>query len=197
MGRSVEMQEYPPWLESKFEQELHLRDRWQELQQPATPVHPLHPWGYASLTGPYWPGVFETEDASWTGVAVESRAPLLDQRVLRFLLRIPPVPWCMNKELLREAMWDKLPEEIRVRKKTPLQGDPLQLHAETNGWRPSLEDGACDRLRMFVNCKMLNTTSRPALGSMLWVDLRPIALNYWLKSVENSARIKYIRNGGN
>jgi asparagine synthase (glutamine-hydrolysing) len=197
MGRSVETQEYPPWLQPKFEQEMHLHDRWQELQQPATLVHPLHPGGYASLTGPYWPGVFETEDAGWTGVAVESRAPLFDQRLLRFLLRIPPVPWCMNKELLREAMRGKLPEGVRVRKKTPLQGDPLQLHASANGWRPSLEDGACDRLRMFVNCNMLHTTSRPALGSMLWADLRPIALNYWLKSVENNARIKYIRNGGN
>ena len=149
------------------------------------------------MTGPYWPGVFETEDAGWTGVAVESRAPLLDQRLLRFLLRVPPVPWCMNKELLREAMRGKLPEEVRLRGKTPLQGDPLLLHAEKNGWRPLLADRACETLRMFVNCKVLHTTSHPALGLMLWADLRPIALNYWLKSVENSAGIKYIRNGGN
>jgi asparagine synthase (glutamine-hydrolysing) len=197
MGRTVETQDYPTWLEPKFEQELHLRDRWQELQRPTKTLHPLHPGGYASLTSSYWPGIFETEDAGWTGVPVETRAPLFDQRLLRFLLRIPPVPWCMNKELLREAMRGKLPEEIRVRKKTPLQGDPLKLHASANGWRPSLEDGACDRLRMFVNCKMLHTTSHPALGLMLWADLRPIALNYWLKSVENSAGIQYIRNGGN
>jgi asparagine synthase (glutamine-hydrolysing) len=193
----MESPDYPTWLEPKFEQELRLRDRWQELQQPATPVHPLHPGGYASLTGPYWPGIFETEDAGWTGVPVESRAPLHDQRLLRFLLRIPPVPWCMNKELLREAMRGKLPEEVRLREKTPLQGDPLLLHAEKNGWRPLLADGACETLRMFVNCKVLHTTSHPALGLMLWADLRPIALNYWLKSVENSAGIKYIRNGGN
>jgi len=197
IGRSVETQDYPQWLEPKFERELHLRDRWQELQRPATPVHPLHPGGYASLSGPYWPGIFETEDAGWTGVPVESRAPLHDQRLQRFLLRIPPVPWCMNKELLREAMRGKLPEDVRLREKTPLQGDPLLLHAEKNGWRPLLADGACETLSMFVNCKVLHTTSHPALGLMLWADLRPIALNYWLKSVENSAGIQYIRNGGN
>jgi len=33
---------------------------------------------------------------------------------------------------------------------------------------------------MFVNCKMLSATSRPALGSSLWADLRPAALDYWL-----------------
>ena len=197
IGRPVETPDYPQWLEPKFEQELQLRERWRELQRPPETRHPLHPGGYASLTGAYWPSVFETEDAGWTGVPVEARAPLLDQRLLRFLLRIPPVPWCMHKELLREAMHGRLPEEVRVRKKTPLQGDPLLLHAEKNGWRPFLPDGACETLRMFVNCKVLHTTSHPAQGLTLWADLRPIALNYWLKSVENSAGIKYIRNGGN
>ncbi len=98
MGRADETLGYPQWLEPRFERELHLRDRWRELQQPAKAVHPLHPEGYASLTGAFWPSVFESEDAGWTGVPVEVRAPLLDQRLLRFLLRVPPVPWCMNKE---------------------------------------------------------------------------------------------------
>jgi asparagine synthase (glutamine-hydrolysing) len=158
-------------------------------------VHPLHIAGYTGLTGAFWPAAFELEDAGVTGVPVESRAPLLDQRLLRFLLRVPPVPWCMNKELLRTVMRGLLPEEVRVRKKTPLRGDPLLLHAQKNGWKAILSNGACERLSKFVNCKMLNTTSRPALGLTLWADLRPIALNYWLKSVENSSRIKYIRMG--
>jgi asparagine synthase (glutamine-hydrolysing) len=197
VGRADVTLDYPKWLEPSFEREMHLRDRWRELQQPVTSDHPLHPDGYASLAGPYWPSVFEGEDAGWTGIAVETRSPLLDRRLLRFLLRVPPVPWCMNKELLRTAMHGALPEEVRVRKKTPLRADPLRLHAEKNGWSPALSDGACDRLSMFVNCKMLSATSRPALGSSLWADLRPAALDYWLKSVENNARIQYIRNEGN
>jgi asparagine synthase (glutamine-hydrolysing) len=196
-GRADEELNYPDWLEPGFERELGLRDRWRELQQPAKPVHPLHAEGYASLTGAFWPAAFEIEDAGVTGVPVESRAPLLDQRLVRFLLRVPPVPWCMNKELLRTAMHGLLPREVNVRKKTPLQGDPLLLHAEKSGWRAVLSNGACEKLGNFVNCKVLSATSRPALGLTLWADLRPIALNYWLKSVENSARIKYIRNGEN
>jgi asparagine synthase (glutamine-hydrolysing) len=198
MGRKVEGLGYPGWLEPGFERDLHLRARWRELQQPAKAVHPLYPEGYAALTGAFWPNVFESEDAGWTGVPVEARAPLLDQRLLRFLLRVPPVPWCMNKELLRTAMYGLLPEEVRVRKKTPLQGDPLLLHAEKNGWKAVLSpDSACERLSYFVNCRMLSATSRPALGLALWADLRPIALDCWLKSVENRQRIKYSPNEGN
>jgi asparagine synthase (glutamine-hydrolysing) len=197
MGRMEEMLGYPEWLEPGFERDLNLRDRWRELQHPVKMVHPLHPEGYAALTGAFWPSVFESEDAGWTGMPVVTRAPLLDARLLRFLLRVPPVPWCMNKELLRTAMPGLLPEEVRVRKKTPLRGDPLQLHAEKNGWKAVLSDSACGRLSNFVNCNMTSATSRPALGLSLWADLRPIALDFWLKSVENKQRIQYSRNEGN
>jgi asparagine synthase (glutamine-hydrolysing) len=197
MGRKEQELGYPEWLEPGFERDLHLRARWRELHQPAKWVHPLHPEGYAALTGAFWPNVFESEDAGWTGVPVEARAPLLDQRLLRFLLRVPPVPWCMNKQLLRTAMHGLLAEEVRVRKKTPLQGDPLQLHAEKNGWAAVPSDSACERLSKFVNSNMLSATSRPALGLSLWADLRPIALDYWLKNVENRRIIKYSPNEGN
>jgi asparagine synthase (glutamine-hydrolysing) len=197
MGRVDEEPGYPEWLDPEFEKEMDLRNRWKELQQPARLVHPLHPQGYATLTGAFWSSMFEIEDAGWTSAAVETRAPFFDQRFLRFLLRVPPVPWCMKKELLREALRDLLPEEVRVRKKTPLRGDPLLLHAERNGWKAVLSNGACERLKKFVNCKMLSATSRPALGLSMWADLRPIALDYWLKGVENQQRIQYSRNGGN
>jgi asparagine synthase (glutamine-hydrolysing) len=197
MGRTDPTVDYPKWLEPSFEQEMHLPDRWRELQLAVTSEHPLHSDGYASLTGSYWPSVLEGEDAGWTGAAVETRAPLIDQRFVRFLLRVPPVPWCMNKELMRTAMKGLLPDEVRLRAKTPLRRDPLLVHAEKHGWNVTLQDGACDRLRMFVNCKMLSATSHPALGLSLWADVRPIALDYWLKSVENNAGIKYIRSGGN
>jgi asparagine synthase (glutamine-hydrolysing) len=190
MGRAEQTLEYPNWLEPSFEQTLHLRERWKELQEPAKHQHPLHPAGYASLSGAYWPSVFEGEDAGCTGVPVESRAPLLGQRLIGFLLRVPPVPWCMNKELLRESIKGLLPEEIRLRRKSPLRGDPLLLQAEKRGWRPLLEDGACERLRMFVDCRMHRETSRPSLGLSLWAELRPVALDYWLKSVEKNRGIQ-------
>jgi asparagine synthase (glutamine-hydrolysing) len=195
MGRVDPELDYPRWLEPDFERRLHLRDRWRELRQPPRLDHPVHPYAYAALTGPYWPNVLEGEDAAWSGVAVETRAPLLDIRLLRFLLRVPPVPWCADKLLLREVMRGLLPEDIRLRRKTPMRGDPLQLHANKNHWRPVLQEGACDAIRMFVNCPMLRATSSPDLGLSLWVDVRPIALYRWLKGVENNEGIQYSRVG--
>jgi asparagine synthase (glutamine-hydrolysing) len=186
---------YPAWLEPSFEKQFHLRDRWRELQEPARAAHPLHSVGYASLTGNYWPTVYENEDSGWTGAPVEARAPLLDQRLLRFLLRLPPVPWCMEKHLLREATQGLLPDSVRRRRKTPLRGDPLLLHAQNNGWKAALASGSCDRLAMFVNCSVFSATSRPVPGLSLWNEIRPFALDLWLKGVENNGRILYSQTG--
>lgn len=197
MGHREELLEFPPWLEPSFEKEFCLRDRWRQLQEPRKPEHPLHPSGYASLTSPFWPSIYENEDAGWTGAAVETRAPLLDRRLLAFLLRLPPVPWCMDKAILRNAMKGLLPETVRLRRKTPLRGDPLLAHNAKNHWKPLLTAGACERLSMFVNCRMLSATSYPAPGLSLWNEIRPIALDIWLKTVENKDGIQYSRNEGN
>lgn len=180
---------YPAWLNPGFARELHLQDRWRELQQPPKFEHPLHPAGYASLTSAFWSSVYDTEGAGWTGIPVETRAPFLDQRLIRFLLRLPPVPWCMHKHLLREAMIGVLPDSIRLRRKTPLAGDPLLLHVEKNGWRPALPNPSCPRLAQFVDLGLFAATSHPARCLSLWDEIRPFALDFWLKSVENQVRI--------
>jgi len=189
LGRADQAVPYPVWLNPDFVRALHLEDRWRELQDPPKFEHPLHPAGYASLTSAFWPSVYETEDAGWTGVPVEARPPLLDQRLLRFLLRLPPVPWCMHKRLLREAMAGVLPDSVRLRRKTPLAGDPLLLHAERSGWQPTLSSGACHHLAQFIDLNSFTATSHPDRCLSLWNEIRPIALDIWLKSVENERRI--------
>ena len=176
------MAEYPRWLEPGFEKRLRLREKWLEFQRPRKSSHPLYPLGYAGLTGRYWSDVFEAEDAASTGVPAELRAPLLDQRVLRYLLRVPPVPWCAHKDLLRQAMRGLLPEEIRLRPKTPLQGDPLELHVERGAWNPAPLPKIAAELREFVNWEQLRATVADSAGSTLWVNLRPVSLGYWLKA---------------
>jgi len=52
-----------------------------------------------------------------TRVPVEVQRPYFDLRLVRFLLRLPPVPWCADKELLRVAMQGVLPEQVRCRPK--------------------------------------------------------------------------------
>ncbi len=176
------MAEYPPWLEPDFEKQLHLREKWIELQRQRKSSHPLYPRGYAGLTSHYWSCALEAEDAASTGVPAESRAPFLDQRVLRYLLRVPPVPWCAHKDLLRQTMRGLLPEKIRLRPKTPLLGDPLALHVEWGNWSPALSAEPAAELREFVDWEQLRATLATSPGSTLWTHLRGLSLNYWFES---------------
>jgi asparagine synthase (glutamine-hydrolysing) len=190
MSRPDPMEEYPRWLESDFEKRLCLREKWLELQRPRKSAHPLYPLGYAGLTSHYWSGVFEGEDSASTGIPVELRAPLLDERVLRYLLRVPPVPWCAHKDLLRKTMRGLLPEKIRLRPKTPLLGDPLALHAERGDWSPEPLQEPARELREFVNWEQLRATLASAAVSTLWTHLCGLSLDYWFKGIENERWIR-------
>jgi asparagine synthase (glutamine-hydrolysing) len=185
IGRKNAMTDYPPWLDPRFAQQQRLRERWLELQRSSKSPHPLHPIGYAGLAGEFWSNMFDQEDAAWTGVPVELRAPLLDQRVVRYLLRVPPVPWCVEKELLRQAVRGLLPEAVRMRPKAPLLGDSLTLFVQSGDWKPVPLPEPTSELQTLVDWKHLGTILSQAKGSALWVALRPVSLNRWLKSVEN------------
>jgi asparagine synthase (glutamine-hydrolysing) len=190
MGRTDPLTEFPQWLEPHFAERHNLRGRCRELQESPKTGHPLHPIAFAGLSSKFWSSTLENEDAGWTGVPVELRAPLLDQRLLRFLLRVPPVPWCMEKELLREAMRGILPEVIRGRPKTPLLGDFIKHFIESKKWSPMPLPEPTAELRKFVNWERLGTTLARAAGSTLWVGLRPVSLCYWLKGVVNEEGIR-------
>ena len=185
MGRTDPLTEFPQWLEPHFAERHNLRGRWRELQESPKPGHPLHPIALAGLSGNFWSREFESEDAGWTGVPVEMRAPLLDRRLLRFLLRVPPVPWCMEKALLREAMHGMLPEEIRTRPKTPLIDDSITYFVESQKWKPVPLPEPTAEFRDYVDWERLGTTLATAAGSNLWVGLRAISLYYWLRGVVN------------
>jgi asparagine synthase (glutamine-hydrolysing) len=55
---------------------------------------------------------------------VEIRHPFFDLRLVEFLLSVPPLPWLVDKELLREAMRDRLPDSVRRCPEVPLAGYP-------------------------------------------------------------------------
>jgi len=192
MGRSNPLTEFPEWLEQQFVERHSLRERWRELQETPETIHPLHPIAFARLSSNSGSSAFESEDAGWTGMPVELRAPLLDQRLLRFLLRVPPVPWCMEKALLREAMLGMLPEEVRARPKTALLGDRVQHSINSRKWNPLPLSDPNPELREFVDWERLRTTLATAAGSNLWVGLRPVTLCYWLrvKGVVNDEGIR-------
>jgi asparagine synthase (glutamine-hydrolysing) len=180
----------PAWLNEEFaergraESEASLRDR------PGTEEHPLHPDAFRALHGGYWAGVHETEDAGYMGVLLETRAPLLDLRILRFLLRVPPVPWCINKELCRRVMQPELPYPVLTRPKAPLMEDPLELCWRRDGWRPNPEKNPPKIIHEFVKWSSWLATLEDAKGYFYYRYLYPLPFSLWAKGIEKDRVIQ-------
>jgi len=153
-------------------------------------MHPVHPQAYYGLHSGYWGSVLEEQDEAWTQIPLESRAPFLDLRLLQFLFRLPPVPWCMRKELTRQAMRGLLPVEIVERKKTPLVSDPLLVCQQKDGWHPQLPKNPPKSLEEFVEWRSWLATLENSKGLLSWENLYPLALAYWLKAIENARGIQ-------
>lgn len=64
-----------------------------------------------------WQNVQEHDSAAFVGVPTEMRFPLLDVRVIAYVLAIPTMPWCQQKQLLREAFRGELPDAVLARRK--------------------------------------------------------------------------------
>ncbi|MGH7886962.1 MAG: asparagine synthase-related protein, partial [Candidatus Binatia bacterium] len=143
---------YPSWLNPDLAQRLNLSARWQNAQKPTPMKLPVvRPEAYQRLLQPIWQRLFEFNDPGATGVTVEHRFPLLDLRLVNYLLAIPSLPWCVNKELFRVAMRDCLPKPVLERPKAPLAFDPYQRHLEQHGcrWLDSFEPAP--QLATYVN----------------------------------------------
>ena len=181
------MQGYPSWLNREFEGRARTRERWLELRRQPEKVHPWYPDTFATLTSAFWSSVFEREDAVWTGRAMESRSPLLDQRIIRFLLRVPPVPLCIDKELLKRTVEGMLPEEIRLRRKMPLAGDPIKAQIRTGKWHPEEAKFAGAILNYVDGAKMALRLENSA--QLSWAELPAISLLYFLERLEGVPRL--------
>jgi asparagine synthase (glutamine-hydrolysing) len=126
--------DYPQWLNPDFEARLRLRERWQQMNAPQ-PSHPHRPEAAGVLLAPDLQNAFEDYDPGSRRSCLEYVHPYFDLRLLRFLFSIPPVPWTLDKYLIRSAVRGILPEAIRLRPKTPLAADPgLILVRNNRGW---------------------------------------------------------------
>ena len=184
-GRKSTNPGFPPWLTPDFQHRLDLRNRWRSLNSRMPSQHPFNPRAYASLNDLSVASMLEFFDATWTGCAIESRNPFLDRRLSRFLLRVPLIPWSMDKYLLRRSQIGTLPDEIRLRRKTPVTVDVMLLHLASGKWNPAIVESPGERLREAANCELLDSYLRHATDDSLYVHLRPIALARWLKSTNS------------
>ncbi|WP_017304538.1 asparagine synthetase B family protein [Spirulina subsalsa] len=178
-------QGYPQWLNPDFERRYELRDRWQTFAQPQPPSP--HPWrskAYSDLLQPLWWYNFEATDPGFSRVPLEVRYPFLDLRLLNYLLSLSPLPWFINKHLLRVTLQKHLPPTIWQRPKTPLAGDPVYIYLQ-KGLQPwqSAQQQHREFLTTYIDLDALFCfTQQPNLPPPLaWSSLRPVSLGYWLK----------------
>lgn len=181
---------FPEWLAPEFSRRANLTARWKEVWElpESQKTHSTNPKGYASITLPQWTLMFEQEDPGVTRYPVETRYPLLDLRIVDYLLAIPPFPYFFQKMLLREAMAQRLPERVRTRPKTPLQSDPILAQLRQTGlerlngipWSPDTD--------RYVNRSALVQPHGKMNPEQVSTNLRPCCLNIWLQSLR---RIRY------
>jgi asparagine synthase (glutamine-hydrolysing) len=187
-GRPEAEPKYPTWLASDFAESVELKSRWQELRSKPPVVHPTHPYGYFTLTDAFWPHVQDKEDAASTGLPMDTRSPLLDYRLLKFLLRLPAMPWCANKEIMRQAMNGRLPDSILRRAKTPLAQEPFCLHIKRKSWHPSQIRDLSPSIREFVDWPKFLAWSEGLEGATYpeqWSCVPPVALDFWLTRIKS------------
>ena len=167
---------FPPWLDDGFAARTDARARWEAMRTPSDAPHPVRPAGFRSFASPLWQRVFEATDPGYTEAPVEVRHPYLDLRLLRYMLSVPPLPWCRRKHLMRQAMRNILPEEVLRRDKAPVAGSPVFQTVQRTGMQPMVPTG---ELFKYVDPGKV-PSAMASDASEFWLNLRPVLLNHWL-----------------
>jgi asparagine synthase (glutamine-hydrolysing) len=177
-GRS---EPWPDWLNPAFADQHRCRERWDAVHErinSATKGHPTRPIGHHSFSDVRWQSLFEYSDALGAAGHAGMRFPYLDLRVLRYLLAVPPMPWCRHKLIIRRAMQTALPRDVLRRPKAGMLGDPDFERVKRSGF-PILVPAS--DLAKYVRPDKIPVAPRTA--AELRSALRPLGLNAWLEGL--------------
>jgi len=178
LGKHPVPSAYPPWVNQPFAARVNLRARWRELNMQRPSAHRTRPRALELLSGSNWWCLFENSDPGVSSVPLEIRHPLMDIRLVDYLLAIPPVPWFVDKHILRVTMRNILPEAVRQRPKAPAAGDPVVELSRAFGSRL----GSFEPSRELSRFADLTALREKETGpENVWLGLRPFALNRWLE----------------
>jgi asparagine synthase (glutamine-hydrolysing) len=178
---------FPLWLNQDLEKRLRARERWELLTSSNLQLG-ARPTAYAAVTDPVWTSLCEELDPGATKVPVEVRHPFFDLRLVKFLIALPALPWCSDKELFRAAGQGVLPDAVRLRRKSPLLADPLiaLLRRHESAWVDHFVPS--HKLASYVERNRIPGVFAEEDPWKAWINLRPLSLNFWLQS-EVASRI--------
>lgn len=185
LGRGTLARPFPNWLNPDFERRLNLREQYRPFETGTAwgpiPNGTVRPEGYGLVSSPMWAGLFEDYTPDNAGACIEARHPFFDLRLVRYVLTLPALPWCTDKELLRRSMHGLLPDEIRLARKRPIMSNVLMTYYRKSPkpWLQGFEP--VEELNQYVDLhRAIEQVSHPA-PKELAVHLRPVCLNLWLK----------------
>jgi hypothetical protein len=181
LGRGARNPALPAWFNQEWARRTGLDERWREAHRPL----PCRDGGRGAvwdyLTSPVWSSVFDAFDPGWTGLALESRHPLMDMRVLDFLGNLPTIPWCVNKEFFRACLRDVLPPDVLKRPKTVLRANPFRAKflSQRERWEKNffLEP----EVAYFIDIASFPMLQSLSIGETNWDCFFPYSLSHWLK----------------
>ena len=179
---------FPSWVTRGFAERMELVDRWEhEWAQACSPSNRIETYLRSRSSG--FSHLLEALDPGQTFARVEVRHPLADLRLVRFVLSIPAIPWCLNKQILREAMRGRLPEEVRCRPKTNIPARPrlrLQLDRDRERWKHYLR--SAPGLGEYVSIPRAEEAIERFEARNFqeaYVVIAPLSLAVWLKRLRN------------
>jgi hypothetical protein len=128
-----------------------------------------------ALASPAWSSYFEWAHPLQTRAPIELAYPWCDVRVIEAALALPPIPWLVDKHVLRTILRGRVSERIRLRPKSFLQGDP---------WACSLNgrELTIDSASRFIDPRGFMQACRSA-GTLHDQTLRAVAFEYWYKAL--------------
>ena len=181
--KTEDQTDLPEWINPELIVRFDLKHRAGELDG-SLAEHPDHhrPEAYKKLANGCWANHLELCDPTAHSQPVETRNPFFDVRLVEFLLNLPTLPWCVGKQILRQAMAGFLPQEVLLRKKSPLVADPVVelLKRPQSGWIDHFEP--VPELAQYVNPSLIPPITKASHRvENVWLHLRPLTLDHWLR----------------
>jgi hypothetical protein len=136
------------------------------------------------LASPMWSSYFEWAHPLLTRAPIEVTYPWCDARVIEAALALDPIPWLVDKRVLRELLRGRVSERVRLRPKTFLNADP---------WRTPLPSD--ERLTIAAASRYVDRDAFLAQcradGFLADRTLRTVAFEHWLRELPNAlARLR-------
>jgi asparagine synthase (glutamine-hydrolysing) len=128
------------------------------------------------LASPIWSSYFEWAHPLLTRAPIELVYPWCDARVIEAVFALEPIPWLVEKQVLREMLRGRVSERVRRRRKAWVAGDPWRADLPPDR---DLEIVAASR---FIDPRRFREACRAA-GFVSDQTLRAIAFESWLRKL--------------